>query len=350
MSTLIGQVLLSRFRVDAFVASGTMGAIYRVWDQERNVSLALKVLHSELAEDPHVFNHFKREANALKKLTHPNIVRFYGLYQTQDLAFLLEQYIDGPTLKDILRQKAGKPLSIQEALVYLKAVSSGLGYAHANGVVHCDVKPGNVLIDQGGNIYLADFGIAGYAESMATMMAGAGTAAYMAPEQIRGETVTPATDIYALGVMLFEMLTGQRPFRGGEMGSERGGDTANERIRFAHLHLQVPNPRLLNPNIAPEVVEVILHALSKKPEERFSNANEFLNALGVAAGIDIENIPAGFEVHVSQASYEVSAPEVQPRSSALALFFRRVLQRFAGDSSTDAPPPDVSKKKQKGKK
>src|SRR3972149_8492524 len=183
-----------------------MGAVYRVWDLKRNVPLAMKVLHSDLADDPHMFKRFQREANALKRLTHPNIVQFYGLFHTLDIAFLLERFVDGPSLKDILRQK--KQLSIQEVLVYLKALCAALGYAHANGVVHCDVKPGNVLIDQGGNIYLTDFGVARHAESTTTTLGTAGTPAYMAPEQIRGEAVTPATDVYALGVMLFEMLTG----------------------------------------------------------------------------------------------------------------------------------------------
>src|SRR6266545_4153218 len=120
-SSMIGQTLLDQFRVDAFVASGGMGAVYRVWDLKRNVPLAMKVLHVELAEDPSVFKRFKREANALKKLAHPNIVPFYGIFQTMDFAFLLERFIDGPSLRDILRQQKGKPLAMGEALTYLKA-------------------------------------------------------------------------------------------------------------------------------------------------------------------------------------------------------------------------------------
>jgi eukaryotic-like serine/threonine-protein kinase len=113
---IVGQILLNQFRVEAFVASGGMGAVYRVWDLKRNVPLAMKVLHSELAEDPVVFKRFQREANALKKLAHPNIVQFFGLYQSQDFAFLLERFIDGPSLKDILRQHQGQPLAVRDAL------------------------------------------------------------------------------------------------------------------------------------------------------------------------------------------------------------------------------------------
>ena len=287
---LIGKILLNQYRVDAFIASGGTGAVYRVWDLKRNVPLAMKVLHAELAEDPSVFKRFQREARALQKLAHPNIVPFYGLFQTQDIAFLLERFVDGPTLKNILRQSQGKPLSIEETLVYLKALSAAIGYAHANGVVHCDIKPGNVMIDAGGNVYLTDFGIARHAESTTTTVGIAGTPAYMAPEQIRGEPVTPATDVYALGVMLYEMLTGQRPFRGDEGGTESAGPTAAERIRYANLNLVPPDPRSLNPAIPPQLADAVLRALVKKPEGRCQTTQELFEVACVALGVNIEHV------------------------------------------------------------
>jgi len=264
--------------------------VYRVWDLKRNVPLAMKVLHAELAEDPAVFKRFQREARALQKLAHPNIVPFYGLYHTLDFAFLLERYIDGPNLKDILRQRRGKPLPIKEALTYLKALCAALGYAHANGVIHCDVKPGNVMVDRGGNIYLTDFGIARHAESTTTTMAGAGTSHYMAPEQIRSEAVTPATDVYALGVVLFEMLTGQRPFRGTEAGTEKGGATAGERVRYAHQHLPPPDPHSLNPAIPVGMSSVVLKALEKSPQNRYHDTQEMFLAVCRALGVSPEAV------------------------------------------------------------
>ena len=281
---IIGKTLLNQFRVDAFIASGGMGTVYRVWDLKRNVPLAMKVLHADLAEDPSILKKFQREARALQKLAHPNIVPFYGLHQTSDFFFLLEKYIDGPTLKDVLREKRSQP-SLEEALFYFTALCSALGFAHHNGVVHCDIKPGNVMVDRGGSIYLADFGIARHAESTVTTSAGAGTPAYMAPEQIRGESVTSATDVYALGILLYEMLTGVRPFRGNEPGLEKSGVTAGERIRYAQLNAHPPDPRQFNSSIPSELAEVILRALAKSSDERYHNAMEMLAAVQEAVGV-----------------------------------------------------------------
>lgn len=288
---LVGQTLLNQFRVDAFVESGGMAAVYRVWDLKRNVSLAMKVLHADLADEPSVLRRFQREANALKKLTHPHIVPFYGMYQTPNSIFLLERFVDGFSLKDILRKQQGKPLGVKESLIYLKALCASLGYAHANDIVHCDVKPGNVMIDISGSIYLTDFGIARYSESTTTSFGAIGTPAYMAPEQTRDETVSAATDIYALGVMFFELLTGQRPFRGTESSTERGGKTVNERIRYGHLHIPPPDPRSINPAVSEDVAKVIIRSLSKKPEDRYLHAQDFFREICRAAGMDIEDVP-----------------------------------------------------------
>ncbi|NIM95683.1 MAG: protein kinase [Anaerolineales bacterium] len=291
MTKIIGKTLLDQFRVEDFIASGGMGVVYRVWDLKRNVPLAMKVLHADLAEEPAIFKRFRREARALRKLAHPNIVPFYGLHQTLDFAFLLERYIDGPTLKQILRRREGKPLDLDEVLVYLKALSSALGYAHAHGVVHCDVKPGNVMVDQGGSVYLTDFGVARHAESTTTTLGFAGTATYTAPEQCRGEAVTAQTDVYALGIILYEMLTGRRPFRGDEKETEQGGSTSAERVRYAHLHLQPPDPQQVNPSLSRSLVEVIQKALAKEHDQRYSSVRKLYEAACHAAGMDPASVP-----------------------------------------------------------
>ena len=287
---IINQTLLGQYRVDDFIASGGMGAVYRVWDLKRNVFLAMKVLHAELADDPHIFKRFQREANALKKLAHPNIVPFYGLFQTEAFAFLLERFIDGPSLKDILKRNLNQPLPVLEALAYLKALCAALGFAHAHQVVHCDVKPGNVMVDQGGTIYLTDFGIARHADSASTTLGVVGTPAYMAPEQIRGEMVSPATDIYALGVILFELLTGQRPFKGTESETAQGGSTQGERIRYGHLHLEAPDPCSLNLGLPQGVSRVIAKAMAKDPSERYLSTQALFETACIATGVEPETV------------------------------------------------------------
>jgi len=291
MSNLIGQTLLNQYRVDSFIASGGMGAVYKVWDLKRNVVLAMKVLHTDFADDPSLFKYFQREARALQKLRHPNVVPFYGIYQDRQQTFLLEQYVDGPTLRDILNEQS-HGLTLRDTMTVMKALCPALGYAHANGVIHCDIKPGNVMIDSGGQIYLADFGIARHSESTTTTIADAGTPAYMAPEQIRGMSVSPATDVYSLGVLLFEMLTRQRPFRGDEPQTINQGNTTGERIRYAHLCLIPPNPSAFNPSISGEVSAVIQKSLQKQAGDRYTGAVDFLQALSVAIGQTPEQTPA----------------------------------------------------------
>lgn len=284
---LIGQVLLNQFRVDAFIDSGGMGAVYKVWDAKRNVYLALKTLHAEYLEDPTILKRFQREARALEKLRHPHIVPFYGFYPTEDISFLLEKYIDGESLKLILKKQT---LTILESLSIIKATSAAIGYAHAHDVVHCDVKPGNIMVDQGGSIYLTDFGVARHADSTTTTLASMGTSAYIAPEQIRGEPVTFATDIYSLGVTAYEMLAGRRPFIG-EISESDPGIAASDGIRQQHLTESPPDPVQLNPQLPVKVGIVLQKTLSKNPSDRFTSTQEFYQALCEAFGIPLENVP-----------------------------------------------------------
>lgn len=305
---LIGETLLNQYRIENFIGAGGMATIYRVWDIQRGVPLAMKVLHPELGEDPAFMARFQREARALQSLSHPHIVPFYGLYRAQNLTFLLEQYIDGPSLDEILRRRGGVPLPVWEVLVYFKALYTSLGYAHAQGIIHCDVKPGNVLIDQGGHVFLTDFGIARYAEQTGSTSA-IGTPVYMAPEQIRGERVTAETDIYSLGVMLFEMFTGRRPFRPEDQYPEEAGASQAERLRYAHLYFQPPNPRDVNPNLSPEIADVLLQALEKDPRRRFPNLQAMAEALFGAAATRYESLPGRVRPPEEQATSDAAGPQ-----------------------------------------
>ncbi len=349
---LLNQILLDQFRVDSFIQAGGMGSVYRVWDLKRNAALAMKVLHTDLAEDPLILARFQREASLLQTLAHPNIVPFYGLMQGPGFSFLLERFIDGPSLKEVLSARHGAPLPVGETLIYLKALCSALGYAHNSGVVHCDVKPANVLLDSGGSIFLTDFGIARFADTTVTTLRALGTPAYMAPEQITSQPVSPATDIYALGVLLFELLTAQKPFRGTEPvfdTLESAGQTTAERIRYAHLFLQPPDPRSLNPALPPELAQVILIALSKEPGERFRTAQALFTAACSAAGIDSlslpERAPLSPEVlaahHAPGTATLPPAAEVSPArapSAAAATVAPTAAPTIAPDYSPPYPP------------
>jgi len=337
MANLIGEVLLGQFRVDAFIASGGMGAVYRIWDNKRSVPLAMKVLQHDLVDDPTAFKYFQREARALQKLAHPNIVPFYGIYQTEDLSFILEEYIDGPNLRDIMR-KHPNGMEIPEAMKYLKALCSALGYAHANQVIHCDIKPGNVMLTTYGQIYLADFGIARHSQSSTTTMASAGTPAYMAPEQIRGEEVSPATDIYELAIMFYEMLTGRRPFRGDEAESLTSGATSGERVRYAHLNLKAQNPSSIRPDIPQSLSDTILKALAKSPQDRYHDTQSFYMAVCQASGLEADAITTRVVVPPST---KTSSPSTSPSYPGIPGNLPN--QTLSPSQVSQSPYPDTGK-------
>ena len=277
MASLIGKTIKNQYKVIEFLGRGGMAEVYKVEDTKRGVYLAMKVLREDLAEDRVFLRRFQREAHNLAKLQHPNIVRFYGLEQDGRLAFILMDYIDGTTLRGEIFD-ANKPLPKERIIEILMPVCKALHYAHQTGIVHCDVKTSNIMIDKHGKVYLADFGIARMADAATSTMVGIGTPAYMAPELIRGENPTPQTDIYALGIVLYEMLTGgERPFIG-ESASTTG--TTAEKVRWEHLKLAAPSPRTYNKAVSVRAEAAVLQCLEKKQGKRFTSAVALLGALG----------------------------------------------------------------------
>lgn len=239
MNDLTGMTLANRYRVEAFVGRGGMAEVYKVWDDKRAVHLAMKLLRDDLAEDKAFLRRFKREGQTLAKLQHPSIVRFYRLEQDGELAFILMDFVEGDSLRrEIFR--ALEPFPMERVLEIMRPVCSALHYAHEMGMVHCDMKPGNVMLQSNGVAFVSDFGIARMADASTATMVGMATPAHIAPELVRGENPTPQTDVYSLGVMLFEMLTGgERPFTGDE--AETTGSTA-ERVRWEQEHREPPSP------------------------------------------------------------------------------------------------------------
>jgi serine/threonine protein kinase len=274
MADLSGRTLAGRYRVDELIGRGGMAEVYRVWDIQRSVALAMKMLREDLAEDRVFLRRFKREAQTLAKLQHPNIVRFYGLEQDGPLAFMLMEYVEGTSLRrEIFDAQGG--ISLPRLLAIIRPVCAALHYAHQSGFVHCDIKPGNILIDKQDHVLVSDFGIARMTESATATMVGAGTPAYMSPEQARGENPTPQTDIYSLGIVIFEMLSGERPFTGEHA---RTGGTVSEKIRWKQLN-QKPSLRKIIPSISPELEAVVMKCLEKDASRRYLSVLDLLNAL-----------------------------------------------------------------------
>lgn len=277
MTDLTGQVLGRRYRVDRSVGHGGMARVYKVWDNQRAVFLALKVLEETLAADPTFLNRFEQEAKILERLQHPNIVRIYGLEKSGGQAFILMDYIDGLTLRQEIKISPDgmQPERISQIL---QPVCAGLHYAHQQGMVHCDIKPGNIMVHRNGTVYLTDFGIARVqGSSNAHAPASAGTLHYMAPEQMRGEPPTPAADIYALGVVLYEMLTGgARPFQ--EPSNKVSKTAARDAMLAEKTRPTPPSPRNHCSNISPEIEAVVMRCLQPDPRFRYASTLDLLNA------------------------------------------------------------------------
>lgn len=282
MANLIGETLLNRYHVREFLGRGGMAEVYKVWDSQRMTFLAMKVLLDDLALDRVFVRRFTREAKTLERLQHTNIVRFFGFEKAGRDAFTLMDYIEGETLKHFIHDSNGKSMRFAHIREVTRSVCGALNYAHSQGFVHCDIKPANIMIDKHGKVLLADFGIARMSETATATMVGIGTPAYMAPEQAQGQEPVSQTDIYALGVVLYEMFTGgERPFTG-KHAEVTGG--IGERVRWEHVHLQPPSPRQWNSSISGEIEAVILRCLEKDPNDRYQTALDLFNALELAFG------------------------------------------------------------------
>jgi len=272
---LIGQTLAGRYRVEQFIDQGGMASVYRVLDLQNNTPLAVKMLKPDLAEDTVFLRRFGREALVLQRLEHPNIVHYYGLESLNGHACLLLEYIDGITLRRRIFEVGGA-LPIKEIHSWLKPVCAALHYAHQLGIYHCDVKPANIMVTRQGRVVLSDFGIARSAGGTLATMSMPGTPEFMAPEQWLGHNLDARTDLYALGVTLYSMMTGgERPFCGESPQSE--GDRY-ARIQWEQLFLPPPSPRLYNPAIGEGLASMVAKALAKNPVDRFQTAADFYRA------------------------------------------------------------------------
>ena len=270
-----GILLDNRYRIVDKIGVGGMADVYLGEDTLLGRQVAIKVLHANFANDDEFVTRFKREAQAAGKLNHPNIVNMYDVGFDQDLHYIIMEYVNGETLKEYITRHGR--LSIDEAVKFTIAIAEGLEHAHTMGIVHCDIKPHNVIITQTGRVKVTDFGIARAMNATNTVMytnSILGSAHYLSPEQASGKPVDGNTDIYSLGVVLYEMLTGRVPFE---------GETPIA-VALKHVREKVAPPTRYNPSIPPLLEAVVLKALSKNPADRFDSISDMISDLRLSQG------------------------------------------------------------------
>ena len=277
MSDLSGEIIDGRYQLTRIVASGGMATIYAALDLRLDRQVAVKVMHPHLAQDEQFVSRFIREAKAAASLSHPNIVAVLDQGWNQGgtpCVFIVMELIEGATLRDYLHEQGALP--VERALQLISPVSSALAAAHRLGIVHRDIKPENILVSKEGRIKIADFGLARGALLGNTMTAESsvilGSVSYLSPEQVQRGVSDARSDVYSLGIVLFELLTGQKPYQGEDP----------VQIAIRHVNDRVPAPSTLNPKISPEVDELVLQATNIDPDKRPRDAGalqELLRAL-----------------------------------------------------------------------
>ena len=298
-------VLNNRYRLLSQVAAGGMAVVYKAKDTLLNRIVAIKILRESFAADPAFQARFQREAQAAANLSHVNIVTVYDVGQDNGRQYIVMEFVDGVDLKHIIRAEA--PLSINRAVDIAIQTSAALGAAHRAGLVHCDVKPQNVLVTNDGRVKVTDFGIA-RALSQATSGATEtvwGTPHYISPEQATGEAPTPASDVYAVGVILYEMLAGRLPFEG----------ETHTQLALAHLRDEPPPLTALNPAVPAQIDQIVRKVMSKEAAARYRNADqlatiliEYRNIANQATGLQ----PALKPLPVETAAHRPLAGEAEP--------------------------------------
>ncbi|HEY7198551.1 MAG TPA: Stk1 family PASTA domain-containing Ser/Thr kinase [Gaiellaceae bacterium] len=306
--TLINTLFDGRYRILRKLGSGGMANVYLAEDEELGRRVAIKILNERYANDELFNERFRREAKSAAGLSHPNIVSIYDRGEADGIPYIAMEVIEGRSLKELILTRGALPVG--QAIDYAKQILGALRFAHRHGIIHRDIKPHNILLGNEDRLKVTDFGIARAGASQMTEVGSImGTAQYLSPEQARGAPVTAASDLYSLGIVLYELLTGQVPFT---------GDSAIE-IAMKHLN-EIPRPpSAIRPEITPELDQVVLRALAKNPEDRYQSADELQEDLDrVEAGLPLSpetataatSVLAG--VPATEATQVLSAPPTAP--------------------------------------
>lgn len=288
-----GKKLSNRYLIEDMLGQGGMSAVYKASDPNLKRVVAVKMIHTHLSEDPNFIQRFEEEASSVAQLRHPGIIQVYDFNKDDDVYYMILEFVPGETFQDLLKRmnKDGRRLESHKVAKYMAGICDAVDYAHQRGMIHRDIKPANLMLNTQDQAILMDFGIAKIVGGQSHTATGAvvGTAMYMSPEQIRGESPDRRSDIYSLGVTLFEMVGGHPPFQ---------ADSAMT-LMMMHVNDPVPDPRKLNPNVPDELVAVINKALAKDPNDRYQTAAQMASALRntinpSAAGTSVEiSAPAG---------------------------------------------------------
>jgi serine/threonine-protein kinase len=320
--SLIDTLFDGRYRIQRKLGAGGMADVYLAEDQELGRRVAIKILNGRHANDDQFIERFRREAKNAAALNHPNIVSIYDRGEAEDTYYIAMEYLDGRTLKELIVSRGAAPINV--AIEYARQILSALRFAHRHGIVHRDIKPHNVLVDGEGRVKVTDFGIARAGTSQMTETGSiVGTAQYLSPEQAKGGEVDPRSDLYSLGVVLYELLTGKTPFE---------GETPVE-IAMKHLSTVPKPPSKLRPEIPRELDMVVLRALAKNPDERYQSADEM--------EADLERVARGASVAAATVD---TATQVLRRPAPAAVESATAATMIAPPASAGTrvlPPPPV---------
>ncbi|HWI73755.1 MAG TPA: protein kinase [Baekduia sp.] len=278
MSSQVGTLLNGRYRLDAQIGTGGMSTVYRAFDTVLERQVAIKLMHREIASDSDQLERFRREARAVAQLNHPHIVTVIDAGEDDNTPYIVFEYVEGETLKDRIRRYGRLP--IQESIAYAIEIARALGVAHDRGIVHRDVKPQNVLVDEEGSAKVTDFGIARTLDQEGLTADGRvlGTTDYVSPEQALGHPVTGQSDLYSLGIVLFEMLTGDVPFKGDNQVA----------VAMKHVREQLPDVQVRRPEVSNALAAVLERATAKETTARYPDDRALISDLEEVLAIETQ--------------------------------------------------------------